>query len=305
MRTNHRKAFGGIALWLFALILPGSSAGQHGSHAPFETHHISEARVAILNVGVTSVLAVTRGVITGEVRSFRDAGIHALYGGGGGLALFQAKRLIGQGHEFGGMTLAYGSTSVLRNVGSGIHPLGVFCAGPGPADVCIRTGLDATADFGVRVEVNALSSISSLVMLATGHHAEFSAGTLRFRSPEPLGMDGGFVRTGYALGRTIVMGPDAGVETWRHELIHFVQSLQLASITPGYTAREMIDLLAGNVRTRPRLLNRRWDAQVDWVLLGFGAANSFIPYQRQWNEIEAYRLTTAPPEPPFVMFPRY
>jgi hypothetical protein len=62
---------------------------------------------------------------------------------------------------------------------------------------------------------------------------EFSAGTLRFRSPEPLGMDDGFVRTGYALGRTIVMGPDAGVGTWRHELIHFVQSLQLASNHTG------------------------------------------------------------------------
>lgn len=294
-----------LVVALFVICAPQSTLGQHGSHAPFETHHIPEARIAAINVGLTSALAVARGVVNGQVRSVRSAGRHALYGAGSGLAFYQAKRMVGQGHEWSGMALAYGSMSVLRNVGTGEHPLSTFCAGPGPMDFCMRTGLDRRSDFGLRTEINALASVSTVVMLVTGNMPEFRAGTLYFRSRHPLGSDDGFIRTGYALGRTIVLAPHAGDGTWQHELIHYVQSLQIASVSPGYTARGLMQLLAGSETTRDVHRMRSWDVQIDWMLMGFGAINSFIPYERQWNEIEAYRLTTAPPDPPFVMFPRY
>jgi hypothetical protein len=294
-----------IAVVLLVVCVSNAAQAQHGSHAPIDTHHIPEARIAAINVGLTSALAVARGVVTGEVRSVRSAGRHALYGAGSGLAFYQAKRMVGQGHEWTGIALAYGTMSVLRNVGTGEHPLGTLCAGPGPLDFCVRTGLDPSSDFGLRTEVNALASVSTVVMLVTGNMPEFRAGTLHFRSRQPLGFDDGFIRTGYALGRTIMLAPHAGDGTWQHELIHYVQALQIASVAPGYTARGLMQLLAGTEMSRDVHRARSWDVQIDWLLMGVGAINSFIPYERQWNEIEAYRLTTDPPDPPFVMFPRY
>jgi hypothetical protein len=290
----------GMRLGVFIVVMlaavPSAAMGQHASAHPIETEHISEARIAAFNIALTSGLTVARGLISGEIRSGRDAARHAAAGALAGYGFFESKRLIGQDHGLVGIALAHGSASFLRNVGEGRHPLASFCAGPGPLDACVRTGLDQGEGAGYRIEVNAIALTTGAVLLASGMEPRFRDGTLYFRSRNDLGSVGDFIRTGYAFGRTIVVAPVARESTWRHELIHYVQTLQIGALTPMYTAREQRRLFPGSRFDASEFSVRRWDVQIDWLFLVIAGGNSIVPYERQWNELEAYRLTFKPTE---------
>jgi hypothetical protein len=293
LRSRHAAPRLILVVMVTFTLFPGMAPvlAQTSTSVPIQTDHIPEGRIAGINIALTSAVAVTRGVLTGRVRNGRDVARHAIAGAASGYGFYQAKRMIGQENELQGLLLAYTAASVLRNVGEGNHPIGVLCAGPGPVDLCLRTGLDPALTPGVRLEVNAMAVASASVFTAMGMAPQMRHGTLHFRAQRGLGTEGNFVRTGFAIGRMIVLSNSAHDDTWQHELIHLVQSLQIGSVTPHLTARSLLHRVGGgDPRERPYAV-RTWDVQVDWLLLTVAAANSLIPYEHQWNEIEAYRLT--------------
>lgn len=283
------------------LVTASSTQGQHISGSPIDTRHISETRIAAFNIAITGSVALARGVAVGQVRTPGDAARHAAAGMLAGYGFFEAKRRIGRDDVLLGLGMAYTSASFLRNVSEGRHALGTLCAGPGPVDLCVRTGLSQGESAGIRIEANALALGASAVLLAGGMRLRARDGVLYFEARESLGAtDDGYIRTGYTFGRTVVLGPEAQAFTWRHELVHLVQVLQIGSIMPYGTARDVGALLTDR---DPRTEARRWDVQIDWLFIGLAGVNMLIPYERQWNEIEAYRLTDPHARPRWRIHP--
>jgi hypothetical protein len=289
------------------LTSPLSVAAQsQATDTPIVTDHISEFRIAAFNAVLTSTFAVARGVIDGEVRTVGDAARHAAYGAATGLTFFEAKRRIGLEQEMLGLALAYSSASVMRNVGEGRHPFATICAGPGPIDVCWRTGLQPYESPGLRIEPNGVGIAATAYLAASGMTPRIRHGTLYFESEATLGSHGdGWVRTGYTFGRSIVLTENSRANTWRHELVHFVQNLQIASVTPRYTYRELRATFVDSDLSGQAFDTRRWDLQIDWLFLAVGGLNLLVPYEKQWNEIEAYRLSEPSPKQGWCIGPVY
>lgn len=277
-----------------------TTAAQPQGYVPADfgrpAHHyddVPRGRIAIINSAVTGGFALVRSAIDGKVDSFSDAATVFAAGALGGYGFYLSKQLVGNGNTAPGLGLAYLSQSLVRNTSRGLHPVASLCAGPGPLDLCVDTGLEAQLGSGMRVEVNAVSTIATVVFPSFGMKPSFSGGYLFFTTGRDLGDRDDFIRSGFTVGRSAVVSTDALEITRRHEMIHVLQALQVGAVTPYLTLSQM-----RGRRTFFRLGRGavEWDIQLDWLYFSLAGASAAFPYDRQWTEVEAYRLT-APPAP--------
>jgi hypothetical protein len=283
------------ALVATTLLLVATTVGSapEGQAQPWPAgfHHdvmADRTAIALVNAGVTGVLSLTRGVVSGNVRDVPDGLVAFGTGAVAGLGFYEAKRQIGLDRIAFGTALAFASASVVENVASGEHPLGYLRAGPGPFDLRVRTPLARGAGPAVRLEIDPVATIGSAVMPLAGYRADFCGFTLCFRGesdPET------FHQGGLAVGRLILVSGDATPMVVTHEMIHYVQAVQLSAVTAFRTTGE-IGLLG-----RP---DGRWDLKADWLMGLSGLAMMLVPYHDRWTEIEAFTLMAQPP--PFTRF---
>lgn len=290
----------------FLLIVASFFAG--GAHAqpcctddvsPVPTGHVTLGELAVVNAVTTGTLSLVHAWLSGNVESRSDAVLAFAGGAVGGLGFYEAKRLIATEHEVSGIALAHLSASLVRNIAHAENPLSLLCAGPGPVDVCFRTGLQRGQNPGLVVEANALAVGALVVLPMLGVRPAFRSGHLYYLTDRSLGTRGDFTRRGAAFGRTIVVHRHAPREIWAHEMIHAVQSMQIGAVTP-YRHFSSFMPEASHGRGTQKVLS--WDLQVDWLFLGVGAVTELAPYHRQWTELEAYRLTRTPVQPGPVLF---
>lgn len=243
------------------------------------------AELVAANVGITGLMALARGVATGNVKSVPDGLVVLGTGAVAGFGFYEAKRLIGQERQATGTALAFASASVVENVASGEHPLGYVRFGPGPFDVRVRTPLARLGGPPVRLEIDPLASAGLFLPLFSTYEMGWCGVTLCYATPANPGAPEIW---GHAVGRLLLLSGDVDVMVETHELIHYVQALQISAVTPYGTANAL------------GLGGPEWnvDLRLDWLYGLLGATSTFQDYHERWSEIEAHSLHARPtPEP--------
>jgi hypothetical protein len=266
---------------LTALATPG-----RGQHSPDHHDHQSAVDRGIVlgaNAGITGVLALARGVASGNVRSVEAGLVVFATGAVAGAGFYEAKRQVGLERIAMGTALAFASASVVENVASGEHPLGYLRAGPGPFDLRVRTPLARERGPLVRIEVDPVATAGAVGLPLAGYTAGICGFTLCFRGgAQPFD----FYQHGLAIGRLIMVSTDATNIVVTHEMIHYVQAVQMSAVTPFGTAGKL------GLVIRP---DGYWDLQIDWLLGVTGLATLLVPYERRWTEVEAFTLQARSP----------
>jgi hypothetical protein len=244
----------------------------------------SNGAVLAGNVIGTGVGTLLRGLITGNIKSFKDVSKCFIYGSVAGLGFYQSKAMAGKGNILAGVLLANLSASVAENVAMGEGPLDYLGFSFPFVHLQIATPLAKNpaaildASFCSRDIISFVSSISK------AKHVSFRNGLLTFTADEPMAKG--------VLGWTTGIFPttlsNGSEQTMDHEAIHAIQSLQLMAISPEPFLARKSD---SERSTRAlRFSGLRMQA--------FGLANDLVlhglqKYDMRWKEIEAYHFTTS------------
>jgi hypothetical protein len=272
-------------LTLIALLTALATPGAAQQSPVLNDHHLAVDRGIVLsaNAGITGVLALARGVASGNVRSVESGLVVFATGAVAGAGFYEAKRQIGLERIAMGTALAFASASVVENVASGEHPLGYLRVGPGPFDLRVRTPLARENGPLVRIEVDPIATVGSVGLPLAGYTAGFCGFTLCFRGgAQPFD----HYQNGLAVGRLIMVSTDASDIVVTHEMIHYVQAVQMGAVTPFGTTGKL------GLVSQP---DGYWDLRVDWLLGVTGLATLLVPYERRWTEVEAFTLQARSP----------
>jgi hypothetical protein len=244
----------------------------------------SNGAVLAGNVIGTGVGTLLRGLITGNIKSFKDVSKCFIYGSVAGLGFYQSKAMAGKGNILAGVLLANLSASVAENVAMGEGPLDYLGFSFPFVHLQIATPLAKNpaaildASFCSRDIISFVSSISK------AKHVSFRNGLLTFTADEPLSK-GVLGWTTGIFPTTLTGGSE---QTMDHEAIHAIQSLQLMAVSPEpFLARQ------SNSERSTRALRFSGIR-----LQAFGLANDLVlhglqKYDMRWKEIEAYHFTTS------------
>ena len=179
----------------------------------------------VLGTGISTVL---RGLIMGNIKSFKDFSKCFVYGSAAGLGFYQSKTMVGKGNVFTGVLLANLSASVVDNVASGEGPLSYLGFTLPVVRIEIATPFARQKRSFLRVTVSPRDVISLVLSLNKSDRASLRNGMLSFEADTPLAAN---VR-GWAYSMFPTVLSSAPESVYRHEMVHVVQSLQLMSASP-------------------------------------------------------------------------
>jgi hypothetical protein len=245
---------------------------------------VTEKTIVMGNVIGSSVTALARGLIQGQVHGFKDVVKMLTFGAASGYGFYQAKKQVAAGHTLGGIMLANLSASVVENITSGEGPLSYIGLTLPLVRLEVATPLAKRPRSLISFTVSPRDVISLVMSFAKSDRASLRGGWLTFEADTPLAEK---VR-GWAYGicPTVVAGePDC---VFRHEMVHVVQSLQLMAASPEPFLKD----------------HRRETGKMKWLgFRGFraqalGLANDFTlaklqSYDKYWKEAEAYSLVVS------------
>jgi len=234
----------------------------------------------ILGTGITTVL---RGLLAGNIKSFKDFSKCFVYGSAAGLGFYQSKAMVGKGNVFTGVLLANLSASVVDNVASGEGPLSYLGFSLPLVRIEIATPFARQKSSFLRVTVSPRDVISLALSLSKSDRVSMRNGMLAFEADTPLAEN---VRGwAYSMFPTMVSGTPESV--YRHEMVHVVQSLQLMSASPEPFLKSY----------------RRENGKAKFIVFAgiraqaLGLVNDLTlakaqSYSNYWKEIEAYHFAS-------------
>ena len=273
---------------LLVLLVAGPAAAQSRPGVVDEPALSERERIALANVGLTSLFTLARGVAEGRVRSVRDGLVVAGWGAVAGAGFYAAKDQVGRGRGALGVGLAFASASVAENAAVGGGVAGHVRVGFGPVDLRLRTPLATRPGPALGVEVDPLGAVALVVVPLSGGQPVVRGGVLMYDHPALGPTDEGAYQAGSTLGRVIRTELDPVDIIVRHETIHLFQVVQVGAVTPYGTL--------GSVWRGGRLTSRggavQWDVRVDWLTFGLGSVESLFTDSSLdgWIEDEAYAL---------------
>lgn len=243
----------------------------------------SEKTVVLGNVLGSSVMSLARGLIQGQVHSFKDAAKMLAYGAASGYGFYEAKKQVAAGHTFSGVLLANLSASVVDNVTSGEGPLSYLGLTLPLVRIEVATPLARHPRSLLNFSFSPRDIISLVMSFSKADRVSLKGGVLAFEADKPLADN--VLGWAYGIFPTVVTGKPEWV--FRHEMVHVVQSLQLMAASP-----------------EPFLKNHRRD-EGKMKLLHFagvraqalGLVNDLTlaklqSYDNYWKEAEAYSLVS-------------
>jgi hypothetical protein len=242
---------------------------------------VSESTVVLGNVVGSGVTTLVRGLLQGQVHSFKDAVKCLAYGSVSGYGFYQSKKLVAADRVFGGILLANLSASVIDNVTSGEGPLSYLGFSLPLVRIEIATPLARQKRSFLRVTVSPRDAISLALSLSKSDRVSLRNGMLAFEADTPLAAN--VLGWAYSLFPTTLSGTNESV--YRHEMVHVVQSLQLMAASPepfvkGYRREEGKAKFLDFSGFRVQALGLAND-------LTLSKAQSYTKY---WKEAEAYHL---------------
>lgn len=286
------------------LLLAAPAAAQVRTPAPPDPLLSDRERIALANVGLTSLFTVARGLAEGRVRSVGEAAEAAAWGAVAGAGFYAAKDQVGRGRGALGVGLAFASASLAENAAVGGGVAGHVRAGFGPLDLRVRTPLATRPGPALGVEVDPLGAVALVAVPLSGGRPVVRGGVLTYAHPALERKESGvFYTPGVAVGRVVVTEEDPRDLVVRHETIHVLQAVQAGAVTPYGTL--------GSVWRGGRRVSRggavQWDVRTDWLYATLGGLDKILADGPEdgWVEFEAYGLDS-PPDPPYTggFFPR-
>ena len=282
---------------LLVLLVAGPAAAQSRPGVVDEPALSERERIALANVGLTSLFTLARGVAEGRVRSVRDGLVVAGWGAVAGAGFYAAKDQVGRGRGALGVGLAFASASVAENAAVGGGVAGHVRVGFGPVDLRLRTPLATRPGPALGVEVDPLGAVALVAVPLSGGHPVVRGGVLTYAHPALERTEsGGFYTPGMAVGRVVLTEDDPDNLVVRHETIHLIQAVQASAVTPYGTL--------GRVWRGGRSTSRggavQWDIRTDWLYGAVGGLDRLLADGPEdgWGEYEAYGLDS-PPDPPY------
>ncbi|MDT0630122.1 hypothetical protein RQM47_03165 [Rubrivirga sp. S365] len=285
------------ALLIVLAAAPATAQPRPGRGGVDEPTFPERERIALANVGLTSLFTVARGVVEGRVRSVGDAAEAAAWGAVAGAGFYAAKDQVGRGRGALGLGLAFASASRAENAATGGGPLGHVRVGFGPLDVRLRTPLATRPGPAVGVEVDPLAAVALVAVPLSGGRPVVRGGVLMYvhpaLNPEEIGVQ---YASGRAVGRVVLVQEEPDDDTIRHEAIHFLQMVQASAVTPRGTLGSVWQ--GGRRTTRGGAV--QWDVRTDWLAAALGGLDKLLADGSKdgWAEAEAYELQN-PPTPPY------
>lgn len=256
---------------------------------------VDRRRLLAVNVGLTSLFTLARGVVGGSVHGAGDGAEALGWGAVAGLGFYLAKDAVGRGHEPLGVGLAFASASLAENAARGGGAFGHARVGFGPIDLRLRTPL-ATDEDGpnLAAEVDPLSAAALVGLPLRGGRPIIRGGLLLYVFDD-LGTTRYYRRRGNTIGRVARVDARAQDLVVRHEMVHQIQAIQVGAVTPYGTLGALWPEAAPTSADGAV----QWDARVDWLYLVLGGANLLLaddPRGRP-SELEAYELDEPPAAP--------
>ena len=288
-----RTFFALLVLVVAAPALAQSRPGVVGEPALSERE-----RIALANVGLTSLFTVARGVAEGRVRSVEDGLEAAAWGAVAGAGFYAAKDQVGRGRGALGVGLAFASASLAENAAAGGGVAGHVRVGFGPLDLRLRTPLATRPGPAVGVEVDPLGAVALVAVPLTGGRPVVRGGALMYDHPALDRTDSGDTHTpGTTIGRVVLTEEDPDHLIVRHETIHLIQAVQTSAVTPYGT---LGSVWRSSRHTTPGGAVQ-WDVRADWLYATLGGLDKLLADGPEdgWAEAEAYELDEPPPGPPF------
>ena len=242
---------------------------------------VSEGTVILGNVIGSGVTTLARGLLQGQVHSFKDAVKCLAYGSASGYGFYQAKKQVASGRTLAGVLLANLSASVIDNVTAGEGPLSYLGFSLPLARIEIATPLARQKRSLLRVTVSPRDAISLALAIGKSDRVSLRGGMLAFEADTPLAA--GVRGWAYGIFPTMVTGEDDLV--YRHEMVHVVQSLQMMAASPepfvtSYRREEGKAKLLSFAGIRAQALG----------LVNDLTLSKIQSYDGYWKEAEAYHL---------------
>jgi len=254
--------------------------------------------IAAVNIGMQAGLTLVRSAIQRKVRSRRQLLRSLLWGGVSGAGFYGAKELVASERFAPGWIVANVAMSVSENVAVGLHPLAQIGYSVGPVRFRVPLpNFQKEADAHVYVDVSAYQTVALVWAIADHDRMRLKGGMLAFERDAPYRES---QKAGDPNVRVFVGGRTAGMfpgvwtgiqefgfldDSWRHEAVHSVQSLQFDAVEPSF------GFLTNERQATPNA--KKHLIRVEHVKLGlmnFTDEAIESASQRPWREIEAYRL---------------
>ena len=191
-------------------------------------HAADRAKIAILNIGATSLFTYLSCVIQKHARPRACLAAGAI----GGAGFYQAKRLAGDGHVTGAWLLANLAGSVVENTTAGEHPLSRIGYSFGPLRLRVATPLDRAKESLVDVDLSAIETVYMTRAFLDADDVDIRDGMVWYETTGPRFDEDGRVVHGFTWGLFPGVWSEARGDVWNHEAVHAVQSLQLDSVEP-------------------------------------------------------------------------
>jgi hypothetical protein len=250
--------------------------------------------IAAVNVGIQAGLTLVRSAIEGRVRNRRHVLRCLFWGGASGAGFYGAKELVAAGNVAPGWIAANIAGSVAENVGAGLHPLAQLGYSIGPVRFRMPVSrFQKDADARVYFDVSAFQTMALVWAMVEHDRVSFKGGMLAFERNNRYPGDDPSSQS-FVGGKTAGLFPgvwtgaqEFGVleDTWRHEFVHAIQSLQFDVAEPSFAfLTNETDARPG----RPRRLIRFEHLNLGLVNLASAAIEA--PTDTGWREIEAYRI---------------
>ena len=254
------------------------------------TMHADEQRKILQwNVAMQPVLTLASAAVQGKLRTRDDWKRCLRIGAATGVAFYGSKRLVGQGRVIEGLMLANVASSMTSNAAAGRHALSRIGVTVGPVRAEFSTPKEEERSARVHLSTSITELVSLGVMWERSDEITIRDGLISFRRDDryPDVLDGDQKFPAYTIGMFPGMSPEATETTWRHEVVHVIQAMQIDALEPGYCEW-------GRRDCKKKPASERWfeiEPPRIGLFPGTGAgAMSFLDYDQRWTEIEAHRL---------------
>lgn len=249
-----------------------------------------QGKVFWQNVALQPLFTLASAAVQGKLETWDDWKRCLRIGATSGAAYYGSKRLVGDGHVIEGLLLANVASSMTSNVAARRHSLSRIGVTLGPVRAEFSTPKDDERSARVYLSASVVEAIAMGVMWERSDRITFRDGLISFRRdtryPDLRDADDKF--DAYTIGVFPGVSPDASETTWRHEVVHVIQSMQADALEPGRCEWGKFDC------PKPPRGNKWLELQP--LRLGVfpatiaGAVTLGNEYDHRWTEIEAYRL---------------
>lgn len=248
-----------------------------------------QRKVLQLNVAIQPLMTVVSAAVQGKLRTWDDWKRCLRVGAMTGAAFYGSKRLVANGHVIEGLALANVASSTTSNAAAGRHALSRIGVTLGPVRAEFSTPKEEQRSARVHLSTNFAELVSLGMMWERSDEITIRDGLISFRrdSRYPDFRDEDVTFAAYTIGVFPGVSPEATEITWRHEVVHVIQAMQVDALEPG-----LCDWGKFDCRKKPP--SDRW-FEFEPLRLGvFHGANALamdrLDYDQRWIEIEAYRL---------------